>query len=82
MSRLKRRVVQTELDLDDYEALAALARRKNLTIKEAAREALRWWNASNADLADDPLFKLVPVRFKSKIRSEEIDSFLYGKRLA
>ena len=79
MTPQKKRVVRTELGPRDYEALAALARRKGLTIKEAARQALRWWNASNADLADDPLFKLHPVRFRSRVRVDEIDALLYRK---
>ena len=77
MTEKGRRVVQTELELRDYEALANLARNKKMTIKEAAREALRWWSVSNADLGDDPLFKLKPVQFKTRIRSDEIESFLY-----
>lgn len=80
MSERRKRVVQTELDLGDYEALAGVALRKNMTIKEATREALRWWSVSNADLADDPLFRLKPVKFRTSVKSDEIDSFLYGKR--
>ena len=79
MTQQKKRVVQTELEPTDYEALVSLAQKKNLTIKEAAREALRWWNASNADLAEDPLFKLRPGKFRSRVRSDEIDAFLYGR---
>ena len=77
MTEKGRRVVQTELELRDYEALANLARNKKMTIKEAAREALRWWSVSNADQGDDPLFKLKPVQFKTRIGSDEIESFLY-----
>ena len=29
------------------------------------------------DLKNDPLFRLKPVRFKQKIKSSEIDRFLY-----
>ena len=74
-----KRVVQTELELRDYEALANLARSKKMTIKEAAREALKWWSVSNEDLGDDPLFKLKPVQFKTKVRSDEIDAYLYKR---
>jgi hypothetical protein len=75
-----KKVVQTELEHDDYEELARVASSKNLTIKEAAREALRWWSVSNSDLSEDPLFKLNPVEFKLKIKSGEIESFLYGRK--
>ena len=77
MPQGKRKVVQTELEPSDYEALLSLAKSKNMTIKEAAREALRLWIASVADLSEDPLFKLKPVEFKVKVRSDEIESFLY-----
>ncbi len=76
----KKKVVQTELEAGDYETLLSLARRKNMTIKEAAREALRSWAASTIDLTEDPLFKLKPVEFKVKVRSNEIEAFLYKKR--
>lgn len=80
MPQKPRKVVQTELERDDYEELARLAASKNMTIKEAAREALRWWSVSNSNLSEDPLFRLRPVEFKVKVRANKIDTFLYGKR--
>lgn len=76
----RKKVVQTELEEGDYETLASLAKSKNMTIKDAAKEALRWWTASASDLTEDPLFKLKPVEFKIKIRSDQIDAFLYKKK--
>lgn len=76
-----KKVVQTELDASDYEILLNVARKKNMTIKEAVREALRSWNASNSDLSEDSLFQLKPVAFKIKVRSDEIESFLYGRAI-
>ncbi len=76
----KKKVVQTELDLGDYETLLSLAKSKNMTIKEAAKEALRWWTASATDLSKDPLFKLKPVKFKIRVRSDEIEAFLYKRK--
>ncbi len=70
----KKKVVQTELEQADYEILLNLAKRKNMTIKEAAREALRRWSASVTDLTNDPLFKLKPVEFKVKVRSDQIET--------
>ena len=32
---------------------------------------------SAMELKDDPLFKLRPVRFKKRIKSSEVDRFLY-----
>ncbi len=80
MTEGKRKVVQTELEQSDYETLLTAARRKNMTLKEAAREALRLWSASVSDLTRDPLFKLQPVEFKVKIRSDQIEAFLYRKK--
>lgn len=77
MSERKKKVVQTELDQGDYETLLSLARSKNMTIKEAAREALRWWSTSLTDLTTDPLFRLKPIEFKSRVRSDEMEAFLY-----
>ena len=76
----KKKVVQTELEPEDYETLLSLAKSKSMTIKEAMREALRSWTAQATDLTKDPLFKLKPVEFKIKVRSDEIEAFLYKKR--
>lgn len=72
-----KKVVQTELGQEEYEVLSAAARREGLTIKEAARRALLEWSMSGIDLKQDPLFRLRPVKFKEKIRSSDIDRFLY-----
>lgn len=77
MAGARKKVVQTELDQSDYETLLSLAEGKGMTIKEAVREALRWWNASQTDLSRDPLFTLKPVQFKLKVRADEIEAFLY-----
>ena len=78
--RGKRKVVQTELRPEDYESLRSLARKKNLTIKEAARDAVLMWNASVSDLSEDSLFRLKPVEFKVKVKADEIEAFLYKRR--
>jgi hypothetical protein len=78
MPAVRKKVVQTELEPAEYETLLNLAKRKNMTIKEAAREALRYWNASNTDLSEDSLFRLKPVKFKIKVASNDIEHFLYG----
>ena len=74
------KVVQTELERGDYKELARVATSKNMAIKEAAREAIRWWSVSNSDLSEDPLFKLKPVAFNLKVKSDEIEAFLYGRK--
>ena len=72
-----KKVVQTELGEREYDLLSDVAKKEGLTIKEAARRALLEWSLSVAELKDDPLFKLKPVRFRQKIKSSEIDRFLY-----
>ena len=72
-----KKVVQTELGEREYDLLSDVAKKEGLTIKEAARRALLEWSMSVAELKDDPLFKLKPVRFRQKIKSSEIDRFLY-----
>jgi len=80
MPQGKRKVVQTELEPSDYATLLSLAKSKNMTIKEATREALRLWSISVSDLSQDPLFKLKPVKFKVKVKSDEIEAFLYERK--
>ena len=72
-----KKVVQTELGEKEYDLLSDVAKKEGLTIKEAARRALLEWSTSAMELKDDPLFKLRPVRFKKRIKSSEIDRFLY-----
>ena len=70
-------MVQTELGEREYDLLSEVAKKEGLTIKEAARRALLDWSLSGIELKDDPLFRLKPVRFRQKIKSSEIDRFLY-----
>jgi hypothetical protein len=72
-----KKVVQTELGEEEYEALSSVAKKEGLTIKEAARRALLEWSISGLDLKQDPLFRLKPIKFRERIRSSEIDLFLY-----
>ncbi len=82
MPQKTKKVVQTELEQSDYEELARLAASKKMTIKGAAREALRWWSVSITDLSEDPLFRLKPVEFTLKVKSDEIEAFLYKREMS
>src|SRR5436189_3535714 len=53
---MKKRVIQTEVSPEVYEFVARTAKAKGLSLKEAAREALREWATRNGDLSWDPLF--------------------------
>jgi len=72
--------VRTELEPSDYETLLKLAKSKNMTIQEAAREAVRSWSVSASDLSQDSIFKLKPVKFKVKVKSNNIEPFLYKRK--
>ncbi len=74
-----KKAMQTELSQGDYEAMLALASRRGLTIKEAARQAIQWWVGSQSDLATDSLFMLKPVRFKVKVRGDEVEALYDGR---
>ncbi len=72
-----KKVVRTELGEDEYQVLSTVAKREELTIKEAARRALLEWAMSGIYFKEDPLFRLKPIKFREKVRSSEIDRFLY-----
>ena len=75
-----RKVVQTELDPALYEFVLRTAKAKGLTLKEAAREALRRWASSEGDLSWDPLFDLSKTyRARGRTDSSRVDEVLYGK---
>lgn len=76
MSR-EAKVVQTELARGEYEALVSAAKARNLTIKEAAKEALMKWTLSETDPSQDPIFRLRPVDFKTRVKASELEKFLY-----
>jgi hypothetical protein len=78
---MKRRVVQIELEPAEYSALAAIAKRKGLMIKEALREAaLRWTREESGINPNDPIFH-VKARDWGKgteNASKQVDETLYG----
>lgn len=76
-----KKVVQTEVDGTLYDFVLKTAKAKGLSLKEAAREALRTWASQEGDLSWDPLFDLSKT-FKSgkKADSSKVDEVLYGRR--
>ncbi len=73
----ERKVVQTELESKEYDMLASSAKSKGMTIKQAAKVAIVEWAVSSSNIADDPLVRLKPFRFKVKVKADEIDEVLY-----
>ena len=74
------KVVQTEVDPTEYEILEKIVRKRQMTIKEAVREAVASWIGLQTPLEEDPLFKLKPVRTGVKTDSSKLDDALYGRR--
>jgi hypothetical protein len=74
------KVVQTEVDPTEYEVLEKIVRKRQMTIKEAVREAVASWIGLQTPLEEDPLFKLKPVRTGVKTDSSKLDDALYGRR--
>ncbi|MFQ6128735.1 MAG: hypothetical protein ACE5QW_07530 [Thermoplasmata archaeon] len=57
---MKKKYIQTELDLISYSKLRNLSEMKNVPIKEAIREAIREYiNKREGDLENDPIFSIV-----------------------
>lgn len=77
------RVVQTQLTDTEYALLAAYARARSTTIKDAVREAIRTVAARDSVDPDDPFFRAFPVTRKKGRHpdaSENHDRYLYGNR--
>ena len=76
-----RKVAQTELDPQEYSALAATVKKNKLTIKEALRKAALQWVQENSGLnPNDPIFSIKPVDWGkgTENASKEVDKTLYG----
>ena len=90
---MERKLAQTELDPEEYEALLVAARKSGLSIKEALRQAaLRWATEESGIDPKDPIFdialgrrKPVEVRLKGEAlkrarkASDEVDEAAYGE---
>lgn len=75
------KVIQTEVEPEVYEFIAKTAAAKGLTLKEAARQAIREWAAREGDLSWDPLFDLSKT-FPSAHPTDasKVDEVLYRRR--
>ena len=73
------KVVQTELEMKEYEALRRVVEKRGLTIKQGLREAIQQWIATQIPLEEDPLFKVKPVKTGVKTDSSNLDRALYRK---
>ncbi len=76
------KVVQTQVSDTEYAILAAYARARKTTIKEAVRDAIRRVTFRDAVEPNDPLFRAFPVtkkRGRHPDASERHDFYLYGR---
>ena len=71
------KVVQTELEMKEYEALRRVVEKRGLTIKQGLREAVQQWIATQIPLDEDPLFKVKPVKTGVETDSSNLDRALY-----
>ena len=73
------KVVQTDLDDEEYQMLVDFLEKRNLTIKEGLREAIRLFLRQGMDFKQDPYFK---SRMSAKSGrtdvSERHDRYLYA----
>lgn len=75
------RVVQTRLDAALYQALQRAADSKRMTLKDAAREAIRRWVMEETEFEGSPLFNFDVVLGKGgPTDSSDDDTTLYRRR--
>ena len=73
---MARKVVQTDLDDEEYRLLKKATERRGITIKAGLREAILQWVRAQIPVSEDPLFKLEPVRTGVKTDSSNLDGAL------
>jgi len=77
-----RKVVQTVLEMSDYERFRKVARDRGLKVKEAARSAIIGWTRELTPLdPSDGFFELKPADLGDPELSSKVDEILYGRRL-
>jgi len=75
------KVVQTRLDMALHQALQQAADSKNMTLMEAAREAIRRWVMEETRFGGSPLFDFEVVLGKGPpTDSSDDDTTLYRRR--
>ena len=75
------KVVQTRLDAALYQALQQAADSKNMTLMDAAREAIRRWVMEETRFGGSPLFNFdVVLRKGPPTDSSDDDTTVYRRR--
>lgn len=73
------KVVQTELDEKDFSVFKRALKRRGVTVKDGAREAIKQWSRAQMSIEDDPLFMVKPVRTGVRTDSSDLDGEAYRK---
>ena len=73
----RRKIVQTELEMREYEAFRRVVEKRGLTIKQGLREAIQQWIATQIPLEEDPLFKVKPIKTGIETDSSDLDRAPY-----
>ena len=77
---MARKVVQTELEEDEYLLLKKAVDKKGMSIKGGLREAVHQWVTTQIPLSEDPLFNVEPVKTGVKTDSSRLDDALYKEK--
>ncbi|MBN2336301.1 hypothetical protein JXL21_12140 [Candidatus Bathyarchaeota archaeon] len=77
---MARKVVQTELEDNEYLLLKKTVKKKGISIKDGVREAVHQWVATQIPLSEDPLFNVEPVMTGVKTDSSRLDDALYKEK--
>ncbi len=78
--KMERKVAQTDLDQQEYSALAATAKKNKLTIKEALRKAaLRWVQENSGINPNDPIFRVKAVDWGTGTRRKKSTRLSMGE---
>ena len=73
------KIVQTDLDDEEYQMLVDFLDKRNLTIKEGLREAIRLLLRQELDFKNDPFFKSrMEAQSGRTDVSEHHDRYLYA----
>lgn len=77
----KNKNVQTTISEKTYRRLYNIAKKHDISIKQATRDAIELWIDLKSGInPSDPIFNLTPVSYGSGDTSEKIDSILYGEK--
>ncbi|MFQ6075095.1 MAG: hypothetical protein ACE5Z5_03015 [Candidatus Bathyarchaeia archaeon] len=76
---MQKKIVQTILSEDEYRKLKETVQKLDMSIREAAREAILEWTEEKSGIdPDDPIFKLKPIPYRDKAASTRVDEIVYG----